>query len=109
MRLIDPSETVAVSLDGDTLFVKARMSWYDENEIIKKHRLGDESNSQHNYNTLLLQQNVTGWEGEGFGGVAFTKENLLRMPANDPLMVAAFEKIKELNATPYTPEKKETI
>ena len=115
-RFVDPNARVPVTLGGDTIYIRAKMSvlvrGLVNDELVAKGLGSREEMSARgigSYRMALLVHNIVAWEGPGFVGesgkpIACTRANIERLDPNDPLIERVWDEITERNAPPEAPE-----
>lgn len=108
---IDPNERIPITLDGNTIYIRAKMSAAVRAAVqdeIKAKGLGDESNLEMrgigSYRLALLRHNIVAWEGPAFAGHPCTRANIDLLDLDDPLVEMVAEEIGRRNAPRESPD-----
>ena len=113
---IDPTERVPVTVGGNTIYIRAKMTASVrarvEDEIAAK-GLGDrrdmEMRGLGSYSLALLVHNIVAWEGSDFVDergkpIPCTRANIERLDLDEPLVVEVREEIGRRNAPKESPD-----
>lgn len=107
---IDSQARVPVTLDGNTIYIKAKMDLATrsavQDEIAAKGAGSDEVEVRGigSYRMALLVHNIVGWEGPAFEGVTCNRTNIMRLDPEEPLVEAVAAEIGERNKPKESPD-----
>jgi hypothetical protein len=111
---ISPSAKVPVTLDGNTIYIKAKMDAGTralvQNEIAATNNVGKDTEitGLGSYSLALLVHNIVSWEGPAFVDergqpILCTKLNIGHLDIDDPLVELVREEIGKRNAPKESP------
>jgi hypothetical protein len=111
---ISPSAKVPVTLDGNTIFIKAKMDAGTralvQNEIAATNSISKDTEitGLGSYSLALLVHNIVSWEGPAFVDekgmpVPCNKLNIGRLDLDEPLIELVRQQIGERNAPKESP------
>ncbi|MBM3187099.1 MAG: hypothetical protein FJZ90_00065 [Chloroflexi bacterium] len=118
-RFIDVQSRVPVALDGDTVYIRAKMDVATKalvDNSIAQWAITDKERDPSlatlnigSYRLALLIHNIVAWEGPGFEDdigkpIPCTRINIMRMDPDDPLLKLVAEEIGKRNAPPESPD-----
>lgn len=110
---VDPNERVPVSLDGNTIYIRAKMSMAVTARVNDEFSLvagrGEGLAGMGSYSLALLVNNIVAWEGPAFTGesgkpIPCTRANIELLDPDDPLVAAVREEIGNRNRRREAPE-----
>lgn len=108
---VDTKARVPVSLDGNTIYIKAKMDFgtvaavQDEIKATGTESADMQFERLGSYRMALLTNNIVGWEGPAFLDekgkvIPCTRENIRRLDPQDPLVEMVAAEIGERNRKP---------
>lgn len=108
---IDPNERIPVTLNGNTIYIRAKMSAGVRAAVqdeIKAKTAGSQDDMEMrgigSYRLALLRHNIVGWEGPAFAGHPCTRANIDLLDLDDPLVEMVAEEIGRRNAPRESPD-----
>lgn len=108
-RVVHPADEKKPEEQQRFITIRAKMDFGARarlNNLAIKTEKQEGACSTDQYHLFLLEVNVLSWGGPGYIGVAVTPQNIHRLNPNDPLTVAAVEKIIEVNVPEESPDPK---
>lgn len=116
---VDPTDRVPVTLDGNTIWIRAKMSVKEKARIesefsVIKEQAGDDAQSTATtslglYSMVLLIENIVAWEGPAFVNaqgrpIPCNRVWIEKLDPHEPLIEMVREEIGLRNAKPAPPE-----
>jgi hypothetical protein len=107
---VNPNDRVAVTLDGNTIYIKAKMDIGTRSAVQDEIRAttdGTEATGLAglgSYRMALLRHNIVAWEGPAFEGYPCTRANISRLDPDEPLVELVAEEIGKRNAPRESPD-----
>jgi hypothetical protein len=108
---VDPNAKVPVVLDGNTIFIRTKMSAgvraAVQDEMRARGFKGTDDMSISgigSYRLALLRHNIVGWEGPAFNGIKCNRENISLLDLDEPLIELVAEQIGLRNEPKESPD-----
>ena len=113
---VDPNARVAVTLDGNTIYIRSKMSAGVRAAVQDEMRARGFKSQEElsisgigSYRLALMEHNIVAWEGPAFldekgRPIPCTRLNIRNLDPTEPLVEAVAEEIGERNTAPETPK-----